>query len=147
MYCPSCRCEFRPGFTHCESCDRDLVESLDAVPEVAVSRPAPAPVRMADYCGFLSLDEAREARDRLRAVRVRSEIAIRESPESNLASDVREEYWLRVEAAAFAAAAALLGMHEEPLASDGSFACGDCGATVAEEATACPKCGARFDEA
>lgn len=28
MYCLQCRCEFRPGFTHCKSCDVDLVEEL-----------------------------------------------------------------------------------------------------------------------
>jgi hypothetical protein len=28
MYCPQCRCEFRPGFTHCKSCDVDLIEEL-----------------------------------------------------------------------------------------------------------------------
>ncbi|MGW8286661.1 MAG: putative signal transducing protein [Desulfobulbales bacterium] len=33
MYCPSCRGEFREGFTRCEDCDEDLVEKL---PEKAV---------------------------------------------------------------------------------------------------------------
>jgi hypothetical protein len=28
MHCPQCRCEFRPGFTHCNTCDVDLVEEL-----------------------------------------------------------------------------------------------------------------------
>jgi hypothetical protein len=27
-FCPSCRCEYRPGFTRCSDCDVDLVESL-----------------------------------------------------------------------------------------------------------------------
>lgn len=28
MYCPSCRSEFRPGFSRCPDCDVDLVDSL-----------------------------------------------------------------------------------------------------------------------
>jgi hypothetical protein len=28
MYCPVCRAEYRPGFTHCPDCDVDLVSSL-----------------------------------------------------------------------------------------------------------------------
>jgi hypothetical protein len=37
-------------------------------------------------------------------------------------------------------------MHEEPIDGDGSFTCSECSASVPEEATACPKCGARFDD-
>src|SRR5215475_13258949 len=28
MYCPNCKAEYRPGFTHCYDCDVDLVEEL-----------------------------------------------------------------------------------------------------------------------
>lgn len=28
MFCPQCKSEYRPGFTHCADCDADLVESL-----------------------------------------------------------------------------------------------------------------------
>lgn len=28
MFCPQCRAEYRPGFTHCSDCDVDLVERL-----------------------------------------------------------------------------------------------------------------------
>jgi len=27
-FCPSCQCEYRPGFTRCSDCDIELVESL-----------------------------------------------------------------------------------------------------------------------
>lgn len=27
-FCPSCHCEYRPGFTRCSDCDIELVESL-----------------------------------------------------------------------------------------------------------------------
>jgi hypothetical protein len=30
MFCPDCRAEYRPGFTHCVDCDVDLVELLPA---------------------------------------------------------------------------------------------------------------------
>ena len=30
MFCPDCRAEYRPGFTHCVDCDADLVELLPA---------------------------------------------------------------------------------------------------------------------
>ena len=36
-------------------------------------------VPMADYCGFFSMDDARRARDTLKAAEIRSEIVIRES--------------------------------------------------------------------
>src|SRR4029077_17181988 len=28
MFCPTCKAEYREGFTHCADCDVDLVESL-----------------------------------------------------------------------------------------------------------------------
>ncbi|HEV2387618.1 MAG TPA: hypothetical protein VGS20_10230 [Candidatus Acidoferrales bacterium] len=33
MYCPACGIEYRPGFTHCNDCDVDLVEELPAEDE------------------------------------------------------------------------------------------------------------------
>jgi hypothetical protein len=36
MFCPACKAEYRPGFTHCADCDVDLVTSLDAVPTNAI---------------------------------------------------------------------------------------------------------------
>src|SRR5712691_3235216 len=27
MYCPQCKAEYRPGFTHCTDCDVELVEN------------------------------------------------------------------------------------------------------------------------
>lgn len=43
MFCPQCRVEYRPGFTHCTDCDVDLVyelprqERADAEPEEEIS--------------------------------------------------------------------------------------------------------------
>ena len=30
MFCPNCRDEFRPGFTHCAKCNVDLVDELES---------------------------------------------------------------------------------------------------------------------
>ncbi len=37
MFCPVCKAEYRPGFTHCSDCDVDLVSHLPAdVPTTAI---------------------------------------------------------------------------------------------------------------
>lgn len=33
MFCPQCKAEYRPGFTHCTDCDVDLVEALPITSE------------------------------------------------------------------------------------------------------------------
>ena len=45
MFCPVCRYEFRPGFTHCNTCDVDLVETLPSEEEVDHT-PPPTAVQM-----------------------------------------------------------------------------------------------------
>jgi len=35
MFCPQCRVEYRPGFTHCTDCDVDLVAELPLEPQSA----------------------------------------------------------------------------------------------------------------
>jgi hypothetical protein len=151
MFCPQCRDEFRPGFTRCERCNVDLVEDLSRVERPARAAPVdPVAVRMADYCGFLALDEARSARDRLRGERIRSEIVIREPLDADWESPVREEYWIRADVSRMREVAALVG--EVPQVDGGDepegtgFACGDCGHRVPEDAASCPSCGARFDD-
>ena len=151
MFCPQCRDEFRPGFTRCGRCNVDLVRDLSEVGRPAGEAPAePAVVRMGEYCGFLALDEARSARDRLRERRIRSEIVVREPLDAAWESPVQEEYWLRVDASRIKEVAALIGdvpevdPADEP---DGTgFACGDCGHFVPEDAASCAKCGARFED-
>jgi hypothetical protein len=155
MFCPSCRDEFRRGFTRCGRCNVDLVEELpEATPASRRTATAPAcgVVRMVEYCGYLSLDEARGARDQLREERIRSEIVVRESPGAAWDEPAREEYWLRVDTSCLAKIAAVLG--EIPQAEesgereeeDTGFACGECGQHVAAAETFCPKCGAQFDD-
>lgn len=42
MFCPVCKCEFRPGFKRCNTCDVDLVETLPAEEEVDHTPPPTA---------------------------------------------------------------------------------------------------------
>ncbi len=149
MFCPKCQDEFRPGFTRCGRCNVDLVEDLTAVKQEAVARKPAMPVRFAEYCGYLSLEEARQARDQLRRERIRYEIVLREPPEAAWEEPAKEEYWLRVDASQAKRVAQILG--DIPTAADDteeddSFACGDCGQKVATDELFCPKCGARFDD-
>ena len=112
MFCPVCKGEFRPEFRRCGACEVDLVEDLSTVHRVSSEAPSAEGLGdfdPADLCGFLTLDEARNARDTLRAQRIRSEIAIRESPDSRLGEPIKEEFWLRVERRYFRAAAERLG--------------------------------------
>ena len=148
MFCPKCKDEFRAGFTHCASCDVDLVESLSEAP--AAPQPVqggstrPAVARMVDYCGFFSLDDARDARRQLKAAGILTEIAIRDVP--GLDND-DEEYWLRVEATHIAQVTKILGFDPAGDATgDESFRCDSCGETVSSHESFCSNCGAKFDE-
>jgi len=154
MFCPECKDEFRQGFTRCGRCDVNLVDDLTKAtrksPEAAPA--VPAVLRLGEFCGFLSLDEARGARDQLRGEKIRSDILVREQPDSAWDRPVQEEYWLRVDMSRIREVATLLGgvpeVEEEKKDEHGSaeFACGDCGQNVAEAEAFCPKCGARFDD-
>jgi len=152
MFCPVCRDEYRSGFTRCATCDTALVEALDARQP---SAPASAPVvaeathelNLAPFCGFLTLDEARQARDKVRAAKLPADILIREAPGGAAGTPVQEEYWIRVKPANFAAIESILGF--EPAAHAGTedtFQCSACGETVHASDDACPGCGLRFEE-
>ncbi len=169
VFCPSCKDEFRPGFSRCANCEVDLVDELgeeldsgrpsaQAAPSTAPISGAPVPAKMADYCGFFSLDEAREARDQLAAGGLDWEIAVRPSAETPSSAEspsaVAEEYWLRIDVKQGKEAAALLAVEPAPAndnlaGSDGDadlFRCGDCGHEVRDGDDVCPGCGARFDD-
>jgi hypothetical protein len=148
MYCPVCKCEFREGFTRCDSCDVDLVPELGPEKPAAASRALRG--SLVDYCGFLSLGDAREARDRLRRERVQSEIVIRDLAGEDPWSPAKEEYWIRVPSDAVRAVTTILGdgLDEEPAAgsdSDEAAACSECNQLVSAEEAFCPHCGAKFD--
>jgi hypothetical protein len=38
MYCPQCKSEYRPGFTHCADCDVDLVQELASSSDAAAEQ-------------------------------------------------------------------------------------------------------------
>jgi len=150
MFCPQCQCEFRAGFSRCETCGVDLVEDLSAprqAPRPEPSRPVTAtPVPMSEYCGFLSLDEARNARDRVRELGIQAAIEIREAPGSPLDEPSNEEFWLRVEASKIGKAAAVLGYDtSEAAADEEEYVCGNCNAVVGADDDACPACGERLE--
>ena len=155
MFCPVCQGEYRPEINRCATCDVDLVEEPSRSRLVPVSsrdedEPALSDTEtMANYCGFLTLEEARQARDLLRRERIPSEILIRSvTAEGESAS--QEEYWLRVPVRGFPAAAALLGYDEavehRSAEENQTLSCSECGEPASEHETFCAHCGARFDE-
>ena len=175
MFCPNCKDEFRPGFTHYATCDVDLVESLaDGAGHAAASQapagptgqstaaspsgapsayggraPSPVVVSLREFCGFITLDDVREAQDRLGGEEIHSEIVVRQRPRSNADPSLVEEFWLRVDRDRIREVFKLLGIDEVPAGeemADDSFTCGDCGAEVSSSESFCSGCGARFED-
>ncbi len=150
MFCPVCRDQFRPGFTRCEGCNADLVEQLDSgtggdAPSRSLAPDMSGP--KADYCGFLEMAEALEARDLLWSNGMGSEVVVRPAHGCKPGQPLQEEFWLRVPAKQVQAVAGLLGFHEV----DGEFEmpdpqevrhCAGCGARLPGEEQFCPHCGA-----
>ncbi len=54
-FCPSCRAEYREGFTRCTSCDVDLV---DEPPDPASEELNPNELQLADLASFPNASEA-----------------------------------------------------------------------------------------
>jgi hypothetical protein len=54
MYCPECKSEYRPGFTHCSTCDVDLVPELKPVLDDETEHPEPVVV----YSTFSHMEAA-----------------------------------------------------------------------------------------
>lgn len=161
MRCPSCKSEYRPGITHCRTCDVDLEDEHDGdpariiPPSFEAEQPEVEEGPMASYCGFLSLDDARAARDQLRGQRIPSEILIRDEARGESGAAAKEEFWLRVPVNRMKQVEHVLGFEGEEAAEaepdeaddeEGGFACSDCGKTVAEHENTCPHCGAKFEE-
>jgi hypothetical protein len=154
MFCPVCRDEYRPGFTRCAGCDVDLVDSLDEgieaeAPELVTDRHLDEPFR--NFCGFLSLDEARAARDKVRASGIKAEILICEAPGAAPGAPIAEEYWLRVMPSNARTVATLIEYDPGAVpaadeADDDSFKCSACGAVVRANDDKCPGCGLGFEE-
>ena len=148
MFCPSCRSEYRPGFTRCPTCDVALVATLggSAGPETE-QRPTPGGIQhvaLSDYCGFVALDDAREARNRLWAYGIPCEIAVRLKPEADSPVPEHEEFWLRVPRSDRRGVVEILG-YDLAESEQETLSCSDCGKTVGADETFCPHCGARFE--
>jgi len=151
MFCPTCRDEFRAGFTRCERCQVDLVDDLselDAARPRTKTPPPQAPVVMADYCGFFSMQEADQARELLRSERISTEIVLREPPDPDWDAPPKDEFWLRVDASRAREVQKLMESIDAAPSQvqEATFACSECGTDVAESENACPECGARFDD-
>ena len=153
MFCPECKDEYREGFTRCGTCDVDLVADLSSLePTPGASPGSPGSLRavtLSEYCGFLALDDAREARDRLHVDGIPAEIVIRNLTAGMPTAPVKEEFWIRVPSDQARRVAALLDQGEraesprsEPVES---VSCSECGKTVGSEEVFCPHCGARFE--
>jgi len=149
MFCPVCHDEYRPGFTRCATCDVDLVASVDAKAEAkpaAVMSEVAAEEAVANFCGFLSLDEARAARDKVLTTRRRADILICEAPRVRPEDPFKEEFWLRVAPHDFRAVIDLIGVTPSaPTEEDEPFLCSACGATVQSSDAQCPGCGLGFE--
>lgn len=150
MFCPSCHDEFRPGFTRCASCDVALVEALDEsaapVPEPLLAKATPDEP-MINFCGFLTLEDARAARDTIREAKRPAEILIRDAPKTDDAAAPQEEYWLRVRPKDVPKIDELIGSERIVTETPGdAFLCSACGTTVHASDLACPGCGMQFEE-
>jgi hypothetical protein len=148
VFCLTCRSEYRPGFTRCPSCDVDLVADLDGSDETGAERPTvqtEIPVAtLSDYCGFVTLDDAREARTRLWAYGIPCEISVRLKPGAESAALEHEEYWLRVPHAERRGVVEILG-YDLAESDQEQLACSACGKAVAADEHFCPHCGERFE--
>jgi len=141
MHCPECGGEYRTGIVDCPTCEVPLVEERVEGPAPA-REPRIAPVLL-DLVGFIDEHEARDARGRLRAARITSELVIRDAPASASSvedGEAADEYWIRVPASQAHAAAEVLEL-QAVLSED---ACPFCGAPVEGEGD-CPRCGHRLE--
>jgi hypothetical protein len=152
MFCPVCECEFREGFTRCEGCNADLVSELGGGSSSPVASQAgrlmpESCAAKSDFCGFVEMTEARDARDLLWNNGIASEIVIRPAPGSQPGSRLEEEFWLRVPGDRVKHVVGLLGFHE---GDDAGFEgtdefqvqrCDRCGAELPPEEVFCPHCG------
>ena len=150
MWCPKCRSEFREGFEYCAACDADLVAELPSEEAVASDRgevreTAEDPVRQvkrAEFCGFLSLDEAAEARASLAEVGLSSEILIRDAPRLQGEDAARDEFWLRVDPDDTEAVGKVLEMESEnPADGPEPLRCPECNAKLDARDRLCLGCG------
>ena len=151
MFCPRCKCQFRPGYTRCVSCDVDLVDDLSTVKTEEIDAPEPEPVliQFAEVCGYLDIEEARKVRDELHQAKIASELVIRVSPETPVSGAIVEEYWLRADARQIRHVQALLeGSAPAPTVDTpaSGFKCSNCKRPVHEDESFCANCGTRFSE-
>jgi hypothetical protein len=59
MFCPHCKAEYRPGFTHCTDCDVDLVDELLQTALELRPQSAPGDPNEDPFCSFWKGEDAR----------------------------------------------------------------------------------------
>ena len=59
MFCPHCKAEYRPGFTHCTDCDIDLVAELPRTALELRPQSAPSDPNEDPFCSFWKGEDAR----------------------------------------------------------------------------------------
>ena len=136
MYCPECEGEYREGIDTCPSCEVALVTALTGpmlrhvAPSDLPGREAP---RLWDLTGYVDEASARDARAKLKAAGILSELVIRDA----FGPDARggDEFWIRVALADGAEAQETLGL--EPALKDD--ACPSCGAPLGPDED-CARC-------
>lgn len=166
MFCPSCRAEYRPGFTDCAHCKVPLVEELpetvelstddldDTVPvgltsSTEVSRPAEIDGRVVDLMRVFALDGATEVREALTSHGVPVLMAPVQGVEF---PDARPRFEVRVRPEdreraesllreAWASHAVETGLDEGSGTTTSVEECPACGAHVPLDAEECPDCG------
>ena len=136
MWCPDCGGEYRQGIEICPTCEVALTEHLEPARgrggyggphgghPAGDHEPGPrlaAP--MADLVGYQDESHARDARKRLKAAKLHSELVIRDAEGTAPGDEPADEYWIRVPVRVAREAAEILDI-DESLDEDGCPSCG-----------------------
>jgi len=147
MWCPECEGEYRKGIEVCPTCEVTLTEHPEPaglharqgeMPEGDgghVPRLAPP---LIDLVGYQVESHARDARRRLKASGLHSELVIRDAEGTAPSEESAEEFWIRVPARIAREAAEILNVDE----SLGEEACPSCGGPLDEDGV-CRPCAVR----
>lgn len=148
-FCPVCQCEFREGFTRCNTCEADLVECLSEealLSEEAIRKSLEGKELIVVTRGVL--DAILETRDLLSSKRVPSLVV--EDEEAKPQPGHPKRMALVVGKDSLEAAAKALGenfhlmVEREGLTLQGNSrydVCPACGTSIPETAEECPECG------
>jgi hypothetical protein len=147
--CPVCLCEFREGFTHCNTCDVELVDHLEKEMELSEEN-----IREALEGKELvlvtrgELEVVKETRDLLSSRRIASIVV--DDEEAKLPPGAPPRVMLAVNKDDVEAAARVLGdKFQQMVAEEGQElaaelnydSCPACGTKIPDKTEECPECG------